>query len=313
MGSGRSLRARRWLAAWIGLAVLSTGACGGQASTGADETAPEPTGDAAVTSPVAPTSTATGQPATTRPGSVALPSATVAATASTPSSTGGPSSASAPTTTVDPPATTEAVAVNGTETTSIPFDGAVLSPPDSREQVVALRFESWVADVEVDDLAREALGVLNDPRGWPRAGFRFIEDGASPFRVVLAEGPDVDALCLPLQTGGTVSCQNGPVVALNATRWRTAVEHWDSDVADYRGYLVNHEVGHLLGQRHPKPRCPVPGRPAGVMEQQTGSLRGCTGNAWPRDWEIAFADRRPVVYAPLPDWGPDPVPANGEG
>ena len=178
--------------------------------------------------------------------------------------------------------------------------------------MVRLRIESRVDDVSSSDLAHEVLSTLNDPRGWPRAGFDFVADDASPYLVVLAEGPDVDALCLPLQTGGRVSCQNGPTVALNADRWRVGVDHWDRDLAEYRGYLVNHEVGHLIGQRHPVPRCPVVGRPAAVMEQQTGSLRGCVGNAWPRDWEIALASVRPVVYAPPPEWGPDPQPHNAE-
>ena len=83
-------------------------------------------------------------------------------------------------------------------------------------------------------------------------------------------------------------------------------------MADYRTYLVNHEVGHLIGLRHPTPRCPTPGAPAAVMEPQTGGLVGCVGNGWPRDWEIDYALVRPAVIAPLPDWGPDPVPANLE-
>ena len=171
---------------------------------------------------------------------------------------------------------------------------------------------SQVDDVSSDELAETMLSILNDARGWPRAGFTFVADAEAPYSVVLAEGPDVDQLCLPLETGGTVSCQNGPVVALNADRWRVAVPFWDAEVADYRGYLVNHEVGHLIGQRHPAPRCPAPGAPAAVMEQQTGGLVGCVGNAWPRDWEIGYASRRPVVYAPLPAWGPDPRPTNVE-
>jgi hypothetical protein len=199
-----------------------------------------------------------------------------------------------------------------TRTTSVPLAGAVLGDPADTEQVVALRIESRVDDVAGATLEAEVLGWLNHPDGWARAGFRFVTDDASPFSVVLAEGDEVDELCLPLETSGSVSCQNGPVVALNADRWRNAVEHWDSTVADYRGYLVNHEVGHLLGQRHPEPRCPVEGRPAAVMEQQTGGLKGCTGNPWPRDWEIELARQRPVVYAPLPDWGPEPVPGNAE-
>lgn len=157
------------------------------------------------------------------------------------------------------------------------------------------------------------MAILTDARGWGKAGFTFVADQNGPYRVVLAEGSAVDQLCLPLKTYGTVSCQNGPVVALNADRWRNAVDHWVLGVDVYRGYLVNHEVGHLLGQRHPKPRCPVAGQPAGVMEQQTAGLEGCIGNPWPRDWELQYAGLRPVVYAPLPDWGPDPVPENREG
>jgi hypothetical protein len=178
--------------------------------------------------------------------------------------------------------------------------------------VVALRFESRVVDVSAAEFAAEAMGILTDRRGWVQAGFTFVEDSDSDYLVVLAEPAEVDKLCLPLETKGFASCQNGPVVALNAQRWRNAVDHWDGDLALYRAYLVTHEVGHLIGQRHPTPRCPIPGRPAGVMEPQTGGLRGCVGNAWPRDWELVHARVRPVVYAPWPDWGPDPIPANGE-
>ena len=215
-------------------------------------------------------------------------------------------------TTSDPSDPTSGAPSATTGTTSVPLDDAVVGRPDGFDQEVRLRFESRVGDVTSGELRDRALAILNDERGWVGAGFRFVADDSSPFTVVLAEGDVVDQLCLPLQTYGSVSCQNGPVVALNADRWRTAVDHWDGPVDTYREYLVNHEVGHLLGQRHPKPRCPVGGRPAGVMEQQTAGLEGCTGNGWPRQWEIELASSRPVVYAPLPDWGPDPVPANGE-
>lgn len=186
------------------------------------------------------------------------------------------------------------------------------SEANQTTQLVALRFESQISDVSAVKLEETALAILNDERGWGRAGFSFVADKSSEFRVVLAEGSEVDQLCLPLMTYGKVSCQNGPVVALNADRWRVAVPHWTLGIEVYRGYLVNHEVGHLLGQRHPKPRCPVSGRPAGVMEQQTAGLEGCIGNPWPRDWEIELAEVRPVVYAPLPDWAPEPVPTNSE-
>jgi hypothetical protein len=234
-------------------------------------------------------------------------SATTGSTASTGSSattTPVPASALSPST-GEPATTATSDAASGETSVS------AASVPGGAE-VVGLRFESQVDDVPVEELIDEAMAILNDPRGWGQAGFIFVADPEGPYRVVLAEGPEVDALCLPLRTYSTVSCQNGPVVALNADRWRNAVSHWTLGVEVYRGYLVNHEVGHLIGQRHPKPRCPVAGRPAGVMEQQTAGLEGCIGNPWPRDWELEYARQRPVVYAPLPDWAPDPVPANLE-
>ncbi len=218
-----------------------------------------------------------------------------------------------PTTPTTPPSTqptTQPSTQPSTQPTTRPAPEPVTTP--GSPELVRLRFESRVDDVSSSQFRDEAMAILTDPRGWGLAGFSFVTDEDGPYLVVLAEGPEVDRLCLPLETFGTVSCQNGPVVALNADRWRGAVDHWTLGVEVYRGYLVNHEVGHLLGQRHPKPRCPVAGRPAGVMEQQTAGLKGCTGNPWPRAWELDYARQRPVVYAPLPDWGPDPVPTNRE-
>jgi hypothetical protein len=63
--------------------------------------------------------------------------------------------------------------------------------------------------------------------------------------------------------------------------------------------LVNHEVGHLLGQHHPAdPQCRAPGRPAPVMAQQSTELEGCLPNAWPLPAEIAYARRHVEPLAP---------------
>jgi len=173
---------------------------------------------------------------------------------------------------------------------------------------VAYRVDSRVRDASGDGLAAFVAQVLGDDRSWKKAGFEFVEEPTAKFSIVLAEPAEVDRLCLPLRTGGKVSCQNGPVVAVNADRWRTAIPEWDQGLANYRRYVVNHEVGHLVGMRHPAPRCPVANAPAAVMDQQTRGLAGCAANWWPLAWELDLARRRPAVLAPDPNWNPGPPP-----
>jgi hypothetical protein len=142
--------------------------------------------------------------------------------------------------------------------------------------------------------------TLHDRRGWQQAGFAFVGDdsAAAPYRIVLGEPDEVQALCRPYDVFRTYSCQLGPVVALNAERWRHATPQWTGDLATYRQMLVDHEVGHLLGLKHPADPCPVRGQPARVMAQQSTELRGCAPNPWPLADEVARAARHDLPLAP---------------
>lgn len=146
-----------------------------------------------------------------------------------------------------------------------------------------------------DQVVRDTLA---DPRGWVQAGFeiRFADD--APNVVVMAEGSEVDAICSPYDTGSRFSCQIGPVVALNADRWREATDTWPGTLEEYRQMLVNHEVGHLLGRHHARPACEQPGAPAAVMFQQSAGVESCLPNPWPLPWEIACAARHDEPIAP---------------
>ncbi len=164
--------------------------------------------------------------------------------------------------------------------------------------VVRYRVERRTDDPATRGFEDVVRATLSDGRGWARAGFRLIEDPTAEFRILLAEGTEVDRVCWPYETFGQYSCQIGPIVALNADRWRRATPQWTGDLATYRVMLVNHEVGHLLGQKHPPEQCPGVGQPAPVMAQQSTELRGCLPNPWPLDSEIERAARHDLPLAP---------------
>ena len=143
-------------------------------------------------------------------------------------------------------------------------------------------------DISGQELASVVGTVLTDPRGWPaRDGVRFTNVApAAPaqgspvdLHITLASPDTTDRLCAPLQTRGQVSCHNGGRVVLNLRRWVLGAQAYGSDLAGYRTYLVNHEVGHGIGHAHAY--CAGKGKVAPVMMQQTYGLKGCTAWPWP--------------------------------
>ena len=122
--------------------------------------------------------------------------------------------------------------------------------------------------------------ILFDARGWAgTTAFQRVSSGPVSFRVTLASPRTTDRLCAPLDTGGIYSCWDGARAVLNAMRWFDGAASYRGDLASYRVYMVNHEVGHGLGRGH-RTSCGAGGL-APVMMQQTKSLYGCRRNPWP--------------------------------
>lgn len=163
---------------------------------------------------------------------------------------------------------------------------------------VRYRLERRSTDPATAGFEATVAATLADPRGWQQAGFAIEEDPAAPYTVVLAEPAEAQQLCLPLDVYSTYSCQNGPLVVLNADRWRTATPEWTGDLATYRRMLVNHEFGHLLGRRHVP--CGAAGTPAPVMCQQSTELDAALPNPWPLPHEVAAAAMHDRPIAPAP-------------
>ncbi|WP_225753145.1 DUF3152 domain-containing protein [Actinotalea sp. Marseille-Q4924] len=151
--------------------------------------------------------------------------------------------------------------------------------PDRRVRTVRVEVE---AGLEVDGalFARTVMDALNDPRGWVAEGeVSFARtDGDAELRVVLASPQKVDEMCAPLRTESLYSCGAYGHAALNHMRWVQGTEEF-TDLTQYRQYLVNHEVGHLLGRRHVG--CPGAGQVAPIMQQQTIQVAPCVPNGWP--------------------------------
>ncbi|WP_253911409.1 DUF3152 domain-containing protein [Streptomyces sp. CNQ-509] len=134
--------------------------------------------------------------------------------------------------------------------------------------------------------------TLNDERSWGGRGDRTFErvgrDRESVFVITLASPGTTDEWCAKsgLDTSDEdVSCDSAATerVMINAFRWAQGSKTYGDDIHAYRQMLINHEVGHRLGNGHVG--CERDGALAPVMMQQTKYLSTdgatCKPNPWP--------------------------------
>ncbi|GAA0718708.1 hypothetical protein GCM10010199_22560 [Dactylosporangium roseum] len=149
--------------------------------------------------------------------------------------------------------------------------------------------------VDPEVFAAAVHETLGDARSWIASGrwsFQRVPSGSpSELTVHLATPSTTDTMCARrgVRTRGEVSCRGGRDVIINLKRWLLGVA-WYPRLADYRDMVVNHEVGHFLGNGHVV--CPRKGAPAPVMARQTFGLEGCVANPWP------YPDGRTFVSGP---------------
>lgn len=161
------------------------------------------------------------------------------------------------------------------------------TPGTARALTYSLEIEDGIG-ADQRSVATVVGATLRDERGWQALGaFRFVQvtpaqakAGQHPqLRIILASPDLVDRLCAPVQTHGDVSCGREHKAVLNNHRWVHGAAAYADDLAGYRTYMVNHEVGHNIGHSHEQ--CPGKGQPAPVMLQQTLGLQGCIKWPWP--------------------------------
>ncbi|MFV2094001.1 DUF3152 domain-containing protein [Micromonospora sp. LOL_014] len=136
-----------------------------------------------------------------------------------------------------------------------------------------------------DEFAAIVDATLGDERSWIASRQfrlqRVSRVDAAEFTIYLATPGTSEQMCAlgGLSTEKYTSCRLPGQVIINLARWLEAVPHYDGTLAEYRAYVINHEVGHQFGMGHEL--CPAPGRPAPVMQQQTYGMQGCVANGWP--------------------------------
>ncbi|MFS8101265.1 DUF3152 domain-containing protein [Lentzea alba] len=143
-----------------------------------------------------------------------------------------------------------------------------------RKYAIAIEDGVQPADYNNDDaaFARTVEGILSDPRSWigtKQVALQRVEANQNPdFVVSLTSTKTTHTICgkeIPFET----SCWDQPSkrVIINVARWVRGAMAYGSDIPGYRTYVINHEVGHALGNKHAA--CAENDAPAPVMMQQT--------------------------------------------
>lgn len=158
-----------------------------------------------------------------------------------------------------------------------------------------LQVEQGIGGVDLKQFATVVMAALSDRQSWTATGqvaLQRVSSGAD-FHISLTSSMTVRALCgysLPVET----SCYAGSDsrVVLNVARWVRGAQVYSSDLATYRIYAVNHEVGHALGHNHAH-ACLKNGLAPVMMQQtigaRTASGQICQANPWPYPAGVAGA------------------------
>jgi len=232
--------------------------------------------------------------------------------AAAPSTTSGAPTSSAPPRTTPSPTPSTTPSPTGALPTAVPTNASIAalpsgsaSYPDKGDGTFAVvpgtsatfgsgPLKRFAVEVEggmsgLDDAAFAAVvtQTLSDPRGWIHGGIslRRVDSGRIDFRVTLTSVQTIRKKCgytMKLET----SCSNAGEGRefINVARWVRGAMSYGLDVADYRHYVINHEVGHALGHGHVK--CPKAGNMAPIMMEQTlgvttPGVGACRPNPWP--------------------------------
>ncbi|MDQ1732900.1 MAG: hypothetical protein QOK10_3059 [Pseudonocardiales bacterium] len=153
----------------------------------------------------------------------------------------------------------------------------------------SIEVENGIKGVDLKAFATTVMASVSNAQSWTADGvtaLQRVDSGAVDFHVTLVSSMTVRQLCgydQPVET----SCwapDAGNRVVLNVARWVRGAKAYASDLATYRTYAVNHEIGHALGHNHSH-ECLANGLAPIMMQQtigtKTASGKICQPNPWP--------------------------------
>lgn len=131
---------------------------------------------------------------------------------------------------------------------------------------------------------KKIRSVLSDKRGWKALGYTFLyrDDNCScDFVINFASNQYITQLCN--FSGLSCANMNKLEIYINIDRWRHGSSLSKLNLDNYRTYVINHEVGHILGRLHTT--CKGTNNKVPVMVQQTLGIGDCRPNPWPLKFE----------------------------
>ena len=127
------------------------------------------------------------------------------------------------------------------------------------------------------------IETVTDSRSWNGYKFEYVSvplKSKNHIRIIFATNDYIKRVC----GFDGLSCADvtNKIVYINEKNWRCPPKASGLSLQEYRTYLILHEIGHVLGKKHPI-KCGKVGSKMDVMTQQT--LGNCTKvntkNVWP--------------------------------
>ena len=147
--------------------------------------------------------------------------------------------------------------------------------------MITIRYDVLIQDnikKNLKNFQKFIQNTLSDKRSWK---FNFLYDKKNPnFLIILSKARTINNIC----GFSNLSCadRSNNIIYINYSRWLNGAKKSGLSLIDYRKYLINNEVGHILGLNHYKRK---KNKKVPIMYQSTLGIYDSLPNCYPLPWE----------------------------